>query len=89
MPEQAHGIVDANESELHDEPHLEGSRITVLQIYERVEGTSDRTHLKQSGESSRAILSNNADFARLHGEYEHAGIVLYDDQNMSVTGQNG
>lgn len=38
MPEQAHGIVDANDSALHDEPHLEGSRITVLQIYERVEG---------------------------------------------------
>jgi predicted nuclease of predicted toxin-antitoxin system len=48
-------------------------------------GTSDRAHLKQSGESNRAILSNDADFARLHGEYEHAGIVLYDDQNMSVT----
>jgi len=37
MPEQTHRIVDAEESELHDEPHIDGSRITVLQIYERVE----------------------------------------------------
>ena len=36
MPEQTHRIVDADESELHDEPHIAGSRITVLQIYERV-----------------------------------------------------
>jgi len=36
MPEQTHRIVDADESALHDEPHVEGSRITVLQIYERV-----------------------------------------------------
>jgi uncharacterized protein (DUF433 family) len=37
MPEQTHRIVDADESELHDEPHVAGSRITVLQIHERVE----------------------------------------------------
>ena len=38
MPEQTHRIVDTDESAVHDEPHIEGSRITVLQIYERVEG---------------------------------------------------
>jgi uncharacterized protein (DUF433 family) len=34
--EQA-GIVPAAESEIHDEPHVEGSRITVQYIHARVE----------------------------------------------------
>lgn len=38
MATQTHRIVDADESEIHDEPHIEGRRITVLQIVERVEG---------------------------------------------------
>lgn len=37
MPEQIHRIVSAEESDVHDEPHLEGHRITVRQIAERVE----------------------------------------------------
>jgi uncharacterized protein (DUF433 family) len=35
---QKHRIVSGAESEIHDEPHLEGHRITVRQIVERVEG---------------------------------------------------
>jgi len=33
-----HRIVSSEESEIHDEPHIEGSRVTVLHIHERVEG---------------------------------------------------
>jgi uncharacterized protein (DUF433 family) len=32
-----HGVVSGEESEIHDEPHIEGSRVTVLHIHERVE----------------------------------------------------
>lgn len=35
--QETHAIVPADESEVHDEPHLEGHRITVRQIVERVE----------------------------------------------------
>lgn len=34
---QVHGIVPGDESEIHDEPHVEGSRITVRFIQRRVE----------------------------------------------------
>lgn len=37
MAEQTHRIVPAAESELHDEPHIAGSRISVRFIHERVE----------------------------------------------------
>jgi uncharacterized protein (DUF433 family) len=37
MAEQVHRIVPAEESDLHDEPHVAGSRITVRFIHERVE----------------------------------------------------
>jgi uncharacterized protein with PIN domain len=48
-------------------------------------GTSDRAHLERSAETGAIILSNDSDFIRQHDEYEHAGIVLYADQNVSVT----
>lgn len=48
-------------------------------------GTADRTHLEQSVATGRVILSNDTDFARLHDNYDHGGVILYDDQNMSVT----
>lgn len=35
--QQAHGIVPGDESAIHDEPHVEGSRITVRYIRRRVE----------------------------------------------------
>jgi uncharacterized protein (DUF433 family) len=31
-------IVSGEESDVHDEPHIEGSRVTVLHVHERVEG---------------------------------------------------
>jgi uncharacterized protein (DUF433 family) len=31
-------IVTADESDIHDEPHIEGSRVTVQHIHARVEG---------------------------------------------------
>ena len=37
MSVQKHRIVSGEDSEIHDEPHLEGHRITVRQIVERVE----------------------------------------------------
>ena len=48
-------------------------------------GTPDSVHLEQSKKSGRTILSNDVDFARGHEEYAHGGIILYHDQNMSVT----
>jgi uncharacterized protein (DUF433 family) len=38
MAEQTHRIVAGADSELHDEPHIAGSRITVRFLHERVEG---------------------------------------------------
>lgn len=35
--QQVHGIVPGDDSEIHDEPHIEGSRITVRYIQRRVE----------------------------------------------------
>lgn len=37
MATQQYRIVSAEDSEIHDEPHIEGSRITVRDIRERVE----------------------------------------------------
>lgn len=52
MPVQRHQIVSGEESEIHDEPHLDGRRLTVRQIVDRVEGrgldpgtVADRYHL--------------------------------------------
>jgi len=49
------------------------------------QGTVDRTHLEQSAATNRVILTNDTDFARIHDEYDHGGIILYNDQNMPVT----
>ena len=37
MATQEYRIVSAEESEIHDEPHIEGSRITVRDVHARVE----------------------------------------------------
>lgn len=37
MATQEYRIVPAEDSEIHDEPHIEGSRITVRDVYVRVE----------------------------------------------------
>lgn len=41
MATQQYTIVSAEDSEIHREPHIEGSRITVRDIHERVEGRGD------------------------------------------------
>lgn len=38
MSKTRYRIVSGEESEIHDEPHIEGRRITVRFIHERVEG---------------------------------------------------
>jgi uncharacterized protein (DUF433 family) len=38
MATQQYRIVPASASDIHDEPHIEGSRITVRDIHARVEG---------------------------------------------------
>lgn len=45
MVEQVHRIVPASDSEIHDEPHIAGSRITVRFVHERAEnaGSSPET----------------------------------------------
>jgi uncharacterized protein (DUF433 family) len=37
MAQRSTRIVSGEDSEIHDEPHIEGSRVTVLHIHERVE----------------------------------------------------
>jgi uncharacterized protein (DUF433 family) len=37
MATQQYRIVSSEDSQLHDEPHIEGSRITVRDVHERVE----------------------------------------------------
>lgn len=37
MATQQYRIVSAEESDIHDEPHIKGSRITVRDVYVRVE----------------------------------------------------
>lgn len=41
MATQEYQIVPASESEIHDEPHVRGSRVTVRDIRQRVEGRGD------------------------------------------------
>lgn len=41
MATQEYRIVPGDESEIHDEPHIEGSRITVRDVYVRVEERGD------------------------------------------------
>lgn len=41
MSKQRYRIVDADRSEIHDEPHIEGRRITVLDVQRRVEERGD------------------------------------------------
>lgn len=48
-------------------------------------GTPDADLLAESHSTNRILLSNDSDFAVLDAEYDHAGIILYDDQTMSVT----
>lgn len=41
MATQRYGIVSGDESEIHDEPHIEGRRVTVRVVQSRVEERGD------------------------------------------------
>lgn len=45
--------------------------------------TDDRPLLEAAADRDRVLLTNDRDFARLHQRTEHAGIVLYTDQDLS------
>lgn len=38
MSTQVGQVVSGDESDIHDEPHIKGRRVTVLHVHERVEG---------------------------------------------------
>lgn len=47
------------------------------------EDTNDGELLHWCGEHGALLVSNNAkDFEELHGEVDHAGLLLYYDQNL-------
>lgn len=47
-------------------------------------GTPDTEHLERSERAGLVIISNDADFVRLHGDYDHAGVILYADQLLPI-----
>ena len=54
------------------------------------EHTSDAELVKWCGNSGTVLVSNNAkDFEPLHIEHDHAGILLYYDQNLPDTDPEG
>ncbi|MFC5278341.1 DUF5615 family PIN-like protein [Halorubrum rubrum] len=54
------------------------------------EHTSDAELVEWCGESGTVLVTNNAkDFERLHREHDHAGILLYYDQNLPDTDPEG
>jgi hypothetical protein len=64
---------------------------TVEQAKDRFgERTSDAELVSWCGKSDTVLLTNNAkDFASLHDEYAHAGILLYYDQSLPDTDPEG
>jgi len=42
-------------------------------------------HLERSRETGRIVLSNDSGFARLGNQRDHAEVLLYDGQTMSVS----
>jgi hypothetical protein len=54
------------------------------------EHTTDAELVEWCCESGTVLLTNNAkDFESLHHEYDHAGILLYYDQNLPDTDPEG
>ena len=48
-------------------------------------GRSDSEHLTYAVENDLVLLTNDTDFLRLHDDYRHSGLIVYDDQNISVS----
>jgi hypothetical protein len=54
------------------------------------EHTSDAELVEWCDDAGAILVSNNAkDFEPLHNEYDHAGILLYYDQNLPDTDPEG
>ena len=70
MATAIHGIVSGEESELHDEPHVEGSRITVRRLHARVEehGLQPETVADRHGLDVAAVYEALAYYHRNPGE---------------------
>jgi len=47
-------------------------------------GKTDADHLQYATRNDLTIITNDTDFLRLHTQYDHAGLVIYDDQNLPV-----
>jgi uncharacterized protein (DUF433 family) len=82
MATQEYRIVSSEESEIHDEPHVEGSRITVRDIYARVEQrglspqrVAERYDLDIADvyEALAYYHSNPAEMKRVEARHEQAG----------------
>lgn len=48
-------------------------------------GIADETHLSTCLEENRVIISNDRDFIRLGQTNEHAGIIMYTEQDLPVS----
>lgn len=46
------------------------------------QGEEDAALLEACADDGRVLLTNDNDFARLNDEVEHAGIVVYNDQEL-------
>jgi len=82
MATQEYRIVSEEESEIHDEPHIEGSRITVRDVYARVEkrGVSPRRvadrfdlDIADVYEALAYYYNNPAEMQQAENRHEQAG----------------
>jgi uncharacterized protein (DUF433 family) len=82
MATQEYRIVSGEESEIHDEPHIEGSRITVRDVYARVEQrglspqrVAERYDLDIADvyEALAYYHSNPAEMKQVEARHEQAG----------------
>lgn len=81
MATQEYRIVPGEESDIHDEPHIEGSRITVRDVYVRVtergddpERLADRYNLDIADvyEALAYYHANPEEMARVENRHERA-----------------
>lgn len=47
-------------------------------------GTPDVELVEVSKDTDRVIVSNDSDFTRLDRTHDHAGIILYEEQNLTA-----
>jgi len=81
MATQEYRIVSAEDSDIHDEPHIEGSRVTVRDIHARVEKrglspqrVAERFNLDVANvyEALAYYHNNPAEMARVENRHERA-----------------